>query len=80
MLPLVMYATSIAFSFSTSFRRIPPIEITSSSGCGEKQITRLPRCSLLLPRIRAPSELKTKPLIAPGEPWIATSDDRRCSE
>jgi hypothetical protein len=70
----------MSFSFSTNLRRMPPIEMTSSSGCGEKRITRLPRGSLDFPRILAPSWLKTWPLSAPGEPWRATSDDILCSE
>jgi hypothetical protein len=65
----------MSFSFSTSLRRIPPIEMTSSSGCGEKQMMRLPVGSLDFPRIFAPRMLKTRPFTAPGEPWRATSDD-----
>ena len=40
--------------------------MTSSSGCGEKQIVRLPRGSLLLPRIFAPSALNTSPFTRTG--------------
>ena len=69
----------ISFSFSTSLRRMPPIEITSSSGWGEKQMIRWSRGSLRVPRILAPSALKTSPLSAPGEPYRATSDDSWCS-
>ena len=47
---------------------MPPIEMTSSSGCGEKQTMRSPRGSLLLPRIFAPRALNTSPFTAPGEP------------
>src|SRR5467141_1383648 len=67
MLPLAMYGTSISFSFCTNLRRMPPIEMTSSSGCGEKQIVR--RCvgSLLFPRILAPSALNTSPFTAPDD-------------
>ena len=51
MLPLVMYATGTSLSFSAILRRMPPMEMTSSSGCGEKQITRRPIGSFDLPRI-----------------------------
>ena len=70
----------MVFSFSASLRRIPPIEITSSSGWGEKQTIRLPRASLERPRILAPRALKTTPLSAPGDPYAATREESRCSE
>ena len=68
-----------SFPFSTSLRSMPPIEITSSSGCGEKPITRCPVGSLLRPRIFALRALNTSPLTAPGEPNRASSDVSRCS-
>ena len=58
---------------------MPPIEITSSSGCGEKQMIRRPIGSFDFPRIFAPSRLKTLPFTSPGEPNFATSDDMRAS-
>ena len=36
--------------------------------CGEKQIVRLSRGSLLFPRILAPRALNTSPFTAPAEP------------
>ena len=62
----------MSLSFWCSLRRMPPAEITSSSGCGEKTTTRLPRGSLLRPRIRALSALKTSPLSAANEPCRAS--------
>ena len=79
MLPLVMYATTISLPFWTNLRRMPPIEMTSSSGCGEKQMVRRRIGNLLLPRIFAPRALNTSPFTAPGEPRAATSDDIPCS-
>ena len=79
MLPLVMYATVTSLSFSVTLRRMPPIEMTSSSGCGEKQIIVRPVGSFDLPRIFAPSALNTLPFTSPGEPNLATSDDMRAS-
>jgi hypothetical protein len=55
------------------------MEITSSSGWGEKQIIRVSLGSFERPRIFAPSALNTSPFKAPGEPYRATSEERWCS-
>ena len=68
MLPLVMYATVMVLVFWTSLWRTPPMEITSSSGWGEKHTIRAPLGSLERPRILAPRTLNTKPFTAPGDP------------
>src|SRR5258707_1224392 len=52
---------------------MPPIEITSSSGCGENTSTRCRIGSLERPRILSFSRLNTSPLMGPGAPYLASS-------
>jgi len=72
MLPLVMYATTTAFSFSHNLRSTPPIEITSSSGWGENTSTDLRVGRLRRPRILSRKRVNTWPLIGPGDPCRAS--------
>ena len=60
----------------TALDHVPRFDSTAAAkpACAAVKC-RLPRGSLLLPRIFAPSALKTSPFRAPGEPERATSDD-----
>jgi hypothetical protein len=68
MFPDVWYATTMSLSFWCSLLRMPPIEMTSSSGCGLKTMMRFPCGSLLRPRILEISALNTSPFSGPADP------------